>query len=84
MAKLIIDPKTGRKRRVDPKRSLSAKKGARKRKGKKVSAATKRKIRKSQQTKGTSIVHVHHESDHQRNAKIQSERRIQQFPAHTS
>jgi hypothetical protein len=41
---LTIDKKTGRKRRVDPKRSRAAKSAARKRKGKHLSVATKRKI----------------------------------------
>ena len=41
---MTIDRKTGRKRRVDAKRSRAAKTGARKRRGKKESAATKRKI----------------------------------------
>lgn len=38
------DRKTGRKRRIDPKRSRIAKMAARKRRGKKMKAATKRKI----------------------------------------
>jgi hypothetical protein len=41
---MVIDRKTGRKRRADPKRSRAAAKGARKRKGKHLTAATKRKI----------------------------------------
>lgn len=38
------DKKTGRKRRIDPKRSRIAKLAARKRRGKKMKASTKRKI----------------------------------------
>lgn len=41
------DKKTGRKRRIDRKRSIAAKKGARKRRGKRISAATKKKISRS-------------------------------------
>ncbi len=44
MAKIVIDKKTGKKRRVDPARSKAATKGARKRKGKHLSATTRRKI----------------------------------------
>ena len=42
--KTKIDPKTGRRVRKDPKRVAAARKGAKKRIGKKVSATTKRKI----------------------------------------
>jgi hypothetical protein len=43
----VYDKKTGRKRRIDIKRSRAAKKGARKRRGKHLKAATKLKISKS-------------------------------------
>lgn len=43
---MIRDQKTGRLRRVDPKRSRAAKKAARKRRGKKLSISTKRAISK--------------------------------------
>lgn len=46
MAKRVYDKKTGRKRRVDPKRSRIAKKAAKKRRGKRLSTATRRKISK--------------------------------------
>lgn len=44
--KMVRDKKTGRKRKVDPTKSRIAKRAAAKRRGKKLSGATRMKIRK--------------------------------------
>lgn len=46
MAKLVVDKKTGKKRKVDPARSKAATKAGTKRKGKKLAPSTRRKISK--------------------------------------